>query len=141
MGTVKRADLARILSSELGCSKTLARPAVDTAFEALIGAISRGNRLRFGGLGPGPLRRRTHGRTPVIPRQGNGSLCLRGGRWLSNPAKFSRRRFQDHRHNRLRERYNRLPAAKYLGAQRTLIKPFFTREEMLGVVKEGLDQG
>lgn len=51
MGTIKRADLARILSSELGCSKALARPAVDTAFEALIGAISQGNRVEIRGFG------------------------------------------------------------------------------------------
>ena len=38
-----------------------------------------------------------------------------------------------------RGRFNRLPAAEYLGAQRTFLKPFST-QEMLEAVREVLDQ-
>jgi len=51
MGTVKRSDLARILSLDLGCSKTLARQAVDVAFDSLSESICQGTRIEIRGFG------------------------------------------------------------------------------------------
>ena len=55
MGTVKRADLARVLSGQLGHTKPLARQAVDAAFEGLIDAIGQGTGPRSEASGPGTL--------------------------------------------------------------------------------------
>lgn len=57
MRTVKRADLAQMLSREVGCSKGLARQAVDAAFDALIDAINRGERIEIRGFGAWTVKR------------------------------------------------------------------------------------
>ena len=51
MRTVTKADLARVLARDQGCTRTLDRQLVDALFEAMTDTIIRGDRIEIRGFG------------------------------------------------------------------------------------------
>ena len=70
MRTVTKADLARVLARDSGCTRTLARQLVDALFEAMTDTIIRGDRIEIRGFGVWEVKD-TRARRARNPRTGD----------------------------------------------------------------------